>query len=264
MAEIQPGDGGEQGILGKRRLAQHGLGLGGVTQQAQALRQRDPKGPGVRSTRERRSQDLERPLRLSLRVVEARRTRHHFQVGRMRVETRDPGLARPLEVSALLLEGRRGGAVPGKHLPTDPVIDQPATGLREHLAGFLEPPEVEQCENARLESLDFVGIELEHAIRVGQCELGVLLPVRVRVGPHQQGRHVLGLALQDAPGNLDDLVEVTGVERQEGELQPGRNEPLGILHRLAERPRGEVRPLGECERPPVEDVHFRVIRARRQ
>ena len=146
FGEIQPAGGGDLGILGTRRLAQHGLGLGGVTRNAQPFRERDSENLGDRSARERRPQDFERPVRLPLLVVEVDRTRHHVQVGRVRGQTRGPGFAHLFEVSALLLEGRRGGTVPGEEILAGPELDQQATRLRERLAGFLEPVEAEEGE----------------------------------------------------------------------------------------------------------------------
>ena len=184
----------------------------------------------------------------------------------MRLQARVPGLAHHLiGLLALLLEGRRGRAVPGQDGLRPPQLGwQPATRLRERLAGFLRAGRGRAARGsaARRPRAGRDRARARASRRPARArdpcfECAYALARISRAGTFSGSRSRM------RPVILDDFVEVAAAERQEGELQPGRNQPLGIVHRLAQRPHGEVR-LGEHERLSVEVVHLRIVRVRRE
>jgi hypothetical protein len=65
--------------------------------------------------------------------------------------------------------------------------------------------------------------------------------------------------VQDQAGDLDGPIVVADGERVECELLPGKKQPLGIVHRLSERPLGQTGLARPRECQPVPVVHLRVL-----
>jgi hypothetical protein len=198
-------------------------------------------------------------VELPLAVVEVQGREHHVGNGGIVLQASRPELARALDVGALLGEDRLRHAVPRTcGLGRVDLLD-PAAELRDRRARLLGALEREQREDPRLHRVDRVRVELEHARGVRERGLGILAPVGEGIGTSEQRLDVLRLLLEHLVGRDHRLVVVGAHQRGVGELQGRLDRPVGILHRLAQRPGRERRALGGDQRACVEVVDLGIV-----
>jgi hypothetical protein len=261
LGELEPRDDGDLLVLELRRLAQEAFGLLGLPPGPQPLRQRRAEAARGRRRLQGSAQDLQRAIELPLGVMEPHRFVDYARIGGESLDAVGPALPGQLELPALVGKNRHGGAVPGLAVRSELCGFDPIPQRLDCLCGLVDPIEIEQGEDSRLQHVGVLRVQLENAVDVDERLLLALLRGgdRVRVGPQQQGGHVLGIFFENARRGGDRRCVVAHAQRIGGELLPRLGEPLRIVHRLAQRPLGQTRLPQEAERPTVEVVELRVF-----
>ena len=224
--------------------------LGGLTQQrlgpvripsyAESLGERHPEAPRGGLLGACGLQHLDRPLALAAGVEVLHRPADDVRVAGVLGDAPLPGLPRELLLAALVREDRGGGAVPPDELAVGRVRVDPAAELRDRVARLLAAIEREVAEDHWLVGVQVVRIDLDQPLTVGDRRLGIHARVRVRVRPHLQDLDGVGVLAQEFVADGNRVREVAGRHRRVGQLQAGRQAPLGILHRLAQGPLREA------------------------
>jgi hypothetical protein len=134
---------------------------------------------------------------------------------------------RDLQVAALALEDRPGDAEARTRGLGETRLVGKRLEVGDHLCGLVGALEYQQVRDPRHAKIEVVRVELDGALVVRERGLVVGPVLEPCLGANDQGREVVGLALEHPGSGLEAHLIVAGLERRSAELETGRNLPAG-------------------------------------